>query len=152
MTTTYAESNGFGPSGETKPMHELSYGFGRLLEETDFDTAVKSAVEVLALQGFDVAAQIDVRKTLKAKLGVEFRRYVILAACNAALAELALEVDPHIELLLPCNVVVQEGAGSGLYVAVETSQPLFQFTHHSRLKFIAVETERRLRLAVDGMR
>ena len=48
-------------------------------------------------------------------------------------------------------VVVQEGVGSGLYVAVETSQPMFQFTHHPRLKFVAVETERRLRLAVDGM-
>ena len=64
---------------------------------------------------------------------------------------MALEVDPHIGLLLPCNVVVQEGVGSGLYVAVETSQPMFQFTHHPRLKFVAVETERRLRLAVDGM-
>jgi len=133
-------------------MHELPYGFGKLLEEADFDTAVETAVEVLAGQGFGIAAHIDVRKTLKAKLGVEFRRYVILAACNPALAELALEIDPHIGLLLTCNVVVQEGVGSGLYVAVETSQPLFQFTHHPRLKFVAVETERRLRLAVDEMR
>jgi len=152
MPTTYTKLSDLGRSKVKKPTHELPYGFGRLLDEDDFETAVETAVEVLEGHGFGIAAQIDVRKTLEDKLGVEFRRYVILAVYDIALAELALEVDPHIGLLLPCNVVVQEGAGSGLCVAVETSQTLFQFTHHPRLKFIAVETERRLRLAVDDMK
>jgi len=133
-------------------MHELPYGFGKLLEAPDFETALQAAVDALTKQGFRVAAQIDIQQTLKADLKVDFRRYVILAVCNPVLTELALEVDPHIGLLLLCHVVVQEGAGEGLYIAVETSQPLFEFTHHPRLKFVAVETERRLRLAVDGMR
>ncbi|MBT8467828.1 MAG: DUF302 domain-containing protein [Deltaproteobacteria bacterium] len=132
-------------------MHELPYGFGRLLGETDFETACATTIRALEEQQFAVVAQIDLQKTLEAKLELEFRRYIILAVCDPALAERALEVDPHIGLLLLWNVVVQEGAGSGLYVAVETSQPLFQLTHHPRLKFIAVETERRLRLAVDAM-
>ena len=132
-------------------MHELPYGFGRLLDETRFETAVANAIAALESQGFSVAAQIDLQKTLRARLQIDFRRYVILAVCDVSLVELALEVDPHVGLLLPSNVAVQEGAGSGLYVAVETSQQLFQFTHHPRLKSIALETERRLRLAVDGM-
>lgn len=133
-------------------MHELPYGFGRLLDETHFETAVATAITALEAQGFSIAAQIDLQETLRTRLQIDFRRYVILAVCDVALAESALEIDPHIGLLLPSNVVVQEGAGSGLYVAVETSQQLFQFTHHPRLKSIALETERRLRLAVDGMR
>lgn len=133
-------------------MHELPYGFGKPLENDNFAAAMDAAINAIAEQGFTIAAQIDVQKTLKTTRGLEFRRYVILTVCNPVLVELALEVDPHIGLLLLCNVVVQEGAGGGLYVAVETSQPLFQFTHHPRLKFIAVETERLLRLAVDSMR
>lgn len=134
-----------------KIMHELPYGFGRLLDETHFETAVETAIAALEAQGFSVAAEIDLQKTLRTRLRIDFRRYVILAVCDVALAEQALEVDPHIGLLLPSNVVIQEGAGNGLYVAVEASQQLFQFTDHPRLKSIALETERRLRRAVDGM-
>lgn len=147
----YIVTNGFRPSDVRKPMHELPYGFGRVLGETDFETACATTISALEEQQFTIVAQIDLQKTLETNLQLEFRRYVILTVCDLALAERALEIDPHIGLLLLCNVVVQEGAGGGLYVAIETSQPLFQFTHHPRLKFIAVETERRLRLAVDAM-
>ena len=143
--------NDAAPSKITKVVHDLPYGFGRLLHEAHFEAAVATASTALEAQGFSIAAKIDLQKTLRARLQVDFRRYVILAVCDVALAQRALEVDPHIGLLLPSNVVIQEGAGSGLYVAVETSQQLFQFTDHPRLKSIALETERRLRRAVDGM-
>ena len=134
-----------------KVVHELPYGFGRLLDQPHFETAVATASTALEAQGFSIAAKIDLQETLRTRLQIDFRRYVILAVCDVALAEQALEVDPHIGLLVPSNVVIQEGAGSGLYVAVEASQQLFQFTDHPRLKSIALETERRLRRAVDGM-
>ena len=152
MTTTYAEVNGFTRSDARKRMHELPYGFGTLLNEPDFETAVESTIRAFEEQGFTIASRIDLQQSLRARLEVDFRRYVILAVCDLTLAELALEVDPHIGLLLPCNAVVQEGVGGGLYVAVESSQPLFRLTYHPRLKFVAVETERRLRMAVDGLK
>lgn len=131
-------------------MHEFSYGFGKLLDEGDFDTAVETLVGALAKEGFGVITRIDVQQTLKEKLGVEFRRYIILGACNPGLAELALEVDPHIGLLLPCNVVVQERNGSGLYLAVASPRAMFQFTNDPELRSIAMEAERRLRHAVEA--
>lgn len=134
-----------------QPVHELPYGFGKLLAENDFQIAVATAVGAFEQQGFSVVAQIDLGEALRAKFGTDFRRYLILSVSDLALAQSALELDPHIGLLLPCNVVIQEGHGSDLYVAVETSAQLFHSTHHPQLKAIASEVERRLRLAVDAI-
>lgn len=152
MTGRYAGSHDAWRLNTNSLMHELPYGFGKVLGEADFETAVGAVVDAITEQGFRVFTQMDLQKALKAARDVEFRRYLILGVCDPELAELALEVDPHIGLLLLCNVVVQEGAGSGLYVAVASCQPLFQLTHHPRLKRIAAETERRLRLAVEAVR
>jgi len=134
-----------------KVMHELPYGFGKLLDEVDFDTAVQTVVEALAEQGFGVFTQVDVQKALRATREVAFRRYVILGVCDPVLAGLALESDPHIGLLLLCNVGVQEGAGSGLSVAVTSPRAMFGFADHPEMKSIAIEAERRLRQVVDGL-
>lgn len=133
-------------------MHELSYGFGKLLREPDFERAVGDVVRALAAQGFGVITRMDIQETLKRKLNVDFRRYVVLGACNPALAEMALEIDPHIGLLLPCNVVVQEGNNGDLYLAAASPRVMFEFTSPPELKSIATEAERRLRRAVDDVR
>ena len=91
-------------------------------KETDFnlDDAIIHVTEELKREGFGVLTEIDVKATLKKKLDVEFRNYRILGACNPPFAHQALQAEPHIGLMLPCNVVVQEAEnGKTLISAID---------------------------------
>ena len=91
----------------------MEYCHTKTLHGVDFDDAVRRTEEALKGQGFGVLTRIDVRDTLRKKLDVDFRPYVILGACNPPLAHQALSAELDIGLLLPCNVVVYAGEEPG---------------------------------------
>jgi uncharacterized protein (DUF302 family) len=79
--------------------------------DLDVETAIDRVTEALASEGFGVISRIDLDKAFREKIGVVFRRYVILGACNPALAHQAVSAKPEIGLLLPCNETVEERPG-----------------------------------------
>jgi uncharacterized protein (DUF302 family) len=128
-----------------------SYGFGANLRETSLDAAVTRVTEALKAEGFGVLTTIDVQDTLKKRMGAEVRPYVILGACNPQLAHRALDVDPHVGLLLPCNVVVREVADGQLEVALADPTAMFTVVNRPELAPVAIEAEARLRRVVEAL-
>ncbi len=97
----------------------MSYYLAKTLA-TGFDEAVQRTVDALKEEGFGIITEIDVKKTFRDKLGIEFRNYRILGACNPALAHEALLLEDKVGTMLPCNVVVQEtGDGTSEVAAVD---------------------------------
>ena len=92
---------------KTQTAEELNYGFSKTVD-ADFEQAIEKTREALKEEGFGVLSEIRLDEKLKEKLGVDFRRYIILGACNPPLAYETLQQDINIGLLLPCNVVVYE--------------------------------------------
>jgi uncharacterized protein (DUF302 family) len=112
--------------------------------------AVEKITAALQAEGFGVLTEIDVQATLKKKLDADFRRYVILGACNPQLAHRALEAEIEIGLLLPCNVIVYEEEG-GSVVSAADPEAMLGVAANPELKPIADEAGRRLRRAVASL-
>lgn len=127
------------------------YVITRELPETDYDTAVRRVTELLADEGFGVLTEVDVRATLRKKLDVDFRPYVILGACNPSLAHRALSAEPMIGALLPCNVVVMARDGGGSVVAAFSPIAGFQMVANPGVQPIAAEVEARLVRVLDRL-
>lgn len=126
------------------------YAFSARLS-TSFDDAVARATEVLKTQGFGVLSDIDVQATLKAKLGLERRPYRILGACNPGYASQAIEAEPDIGLLLPCNVVVREEEDGAVTVAFMDPAAVLQLVGNPGVSKIADEVKARLLAARDAL-
>ncbi|MEO8953196.1 MAG: DUF302 domain-containing protein [Ktedonobacteraceae bacterium] len=125
------------------------YGFG-LKVNLPYAEAVERTKAALKEQGFGVLTEVDIQHTMKEKRGVDFRPYVILGACNPALAEQALTAELDLGLLLPCNVVVYETEGGSIVQAMDP-EPVLGLVGNPRLEPIAYEVKARLRAALTGL-
>jgi len=120
------------------------YGFGKTVDQP-FEQAVARVRDALAAEGFGVLTEIDVRATLRKKLDVEFRPYVILGACNPPLAFKALDTDLDIGLLLPCNVIVYADDEDGRsVVGVLDPEAALSLSDQPALRPLASEVKARL--------
>ncbi|GBD31411.1 hypothetical protein HRbin33_00363 [bacterium HR33] len=131
-------------------MQVSSYGYGKQLKGVTLDEAKSRVSEALAKEGFGILTEIDVKATLKKKLDVEFRPYVILGACNPALAHRALGAEPQIGLLLPCNVVIQQ-EGDGVTVSIADPRAMFSLVRNPELEPVVQEADQRLRRVLEAL-
>ncbi|SMF44047.1 Uncharacterized conserved protein, DUF302 family [Tistlia consotensis] len=115
----------------------MSYYLAKTLDDASFDEVVERVTGALKEEGFGVLTDIDVQRTLKDKLGLEFRKYRILGACNPPLAHQALEAEDKIGTMLPCNVVVQEMLGGHVEVAAVDPAASMQAVKNPALEALA---------------
>jgi uncharacterized protein (DUF302 family) len=130
---------------------ETRYCLIRQLPDTGYDDAVERVRELLAEEGFGILTTIDVRETLKKKLDVDFRRYVILGACNPPLAHRVLEAEPEIGVLLPCNVVVAEIEDGGSEVLALDPVAAFALVDNERVQPVAEEVRQRIQRVLERL-
>jgi uncharacterized protein (DUF302 family) len=131
-------------------MSDPSYAFSKQLDGVSVDEALEKVAEALKANGFGVLTKIDVQDTLKKKIDVDFRPYVILGACNPKLAHKALQGESLIGLLLPCNVVVQESDGGAL-VSFADPKAMFELVPDAPIEEVATEARRLLQNAKDQL-
>jgi uncharacterized protein (DUF302 family) len=128
----------------------MSYSIRKEVNLT-FDEALEKVTAELKKEGFGVLTEIDVKKTLKEKLDVDMMSYKILGACNPPFAHKALETDPEIGLLLPCNVIVYESESGQINVAAIDAQAMLQITGREDIEPLAMEVNSRLERVINNI-
>ena len=127
------------------------YAYSALLEAA-YEETVAKVTEALASEGFGVLTEIDVRATLKKKLNEDFRKYVILGACNPPFALRALQADLDVGLLLPCNVIVYETDDRKTYVAAINPISALEVIKSEQLEKVAAEVSAKLEKVIEKIK
>jgi len=128
----------------------MKYYFEKTLK-TDFETAVAKTKEALKSEGFGVLSEIDIHEKLKEKLGVDFRRYKILGACNPAYAYKALQKEDKIGVMLPCNVIIQETIDGKIEVAAVDPVASMSAIENAGLRDIAGDIQKKLKNVINKL-
>ena len=128
----------------------MSYTFNRSIDGA-FDAVVARTIAALKVEGFGILSDLDIQATLKAKLGVDFQRYRILGACNPPLAHRALQAEPTIGVMLPCNVVVRETSPGNVEVAAINPLTGIGEVGNPSLTAVATEVAEKLRRVVTNI-
>ncbi|MDD2540832.1 MAG: DUF302 domain-containing protein [Desulfuromonadaceae bacterium] len=128
----------------------MSYCFSKKVV-LSFDEAIVRVTEELKKEGFGILSEIDVTATLKKKLNVDFRNYRILGACNPPFAYKALQAEPHIGIMLPCNVIVQELDDGKVEVAAVDPLASMQAIQNKDLQGIAEEIQLKMKKVIEQL-
>ncbi len=128
----------------------MSYCFSKVLN-SEMDPAIKKVTEALKVEGFGVLTEIDVKATLKKKINVDFRPYMILGACNPTFAHKALLAEDKIGTMLPCNVIVQDIGDGKVEVSAVDPMASMSAVENPSLGEIAVEVQTKLKKVIEGL-
>ena len=128
----------------------IKYGFVKELNMS-FDQAVEHVTENLKNHGFGIITTIDIKEKLKEKLGIDFKRYVILGACIPASAHKAIEAEENIGLMLPCNVIVYEKGDKVIVSAIKPTAAM-QMIDNAKLNKIAEDVETKIKQVIDTLK
>ena len=131
-------------------MTSTAYGFGATIAANDIEDAIAKTTVALGEVGFGVLTRIDVHSTLKEKLNEDLRPYAILGACNPGLALRAVRVEPHVGLLMPCNVLVQQ-SDDGFDVSIMDPDALKPMVEGADIKEVMDEAKSLLQKALDNL-
>lgn len=124
------------------------YAFSTVLD-TSYEDAISKVADALKEEGFGVLTEIDVRATLKKKLDADFRKYVILGACNPPYAYKTLQADLDVGLLLPCNVIVYETDDRKAYVSALNPVSALEVIKSEEIRKIAEEVSAKLKSVIE---
>jgi uncharacterized protein (DUF302 family) len=128
----------------------ISYGFTKEINKP-FEESVNIVTEELKKEGFGLLTKIDVKDKFKEKLGIDFKRYIILGACHPKSAHKAIVAEENIGLLLPCNVIVYESGGKSIISVIKPTMAMGMI-RNSELKEIAEEIEKKLERVIIAIK
>jgi uncharacterized protein (DUF302 family) len=128
----------------------MAYYFSKTLP-AGFDEAIRRTTDALKREGFGIITEIDVKKTMKEKIGADFRNYRILGACNPKLAHEALQLEDKVGTMLPCNVVVQDAGNGKTEVAAIDPVASMQAIDNPKLREAAGRVQAMLKKVVDSL-
>lgn len=128
----------------------MSYYFSTKMGSTSYEKAIELVTEELKKEGFGVLTQIDVKETLKKKIDVDFRKYIILGACNPHFAHKALQSEPKLGAFLPCNVVVEELEEGTVEVSVVDPIAMMASVQNDDLALLANEVREKVKRVIEN--
>jgi uncharacterized protein (DUF302 family) len=128
----------------------MAYYFSKTVQ-TSFNDAVEKVTAALSEEGFGVISQIDMHEKIKAKVGVDFKRYRILGACNPAYSYKALQAEDKMGVMLPCNVLVIEQGENEMEIAAVNPTDSMMAIHNDVVKEVAARVGEHLKRALDRL-
>lgn len=129
----------------------MSYCFSKILIGSNFDESILKVTDELKKEGFGILSEIDVKKTLKKKLDVDFKRYIILGACYPQSAYEALQVEDKIGVFLPCNIVVEEHENGEIEVSAIDPMALMMAVDNDTIGCISNNIRKMLIRVIDNL-
>lgn len=129
----------------------MSYYFSIKISDLNFEDAIQKVTASLKEEGFGVLTEIDIQKTMKAKLDVDYLPYRILGACNPSFAHKALQAENKIGAMLPCNVIVQQLTTGEIEVSAVDPLASMQAANNPSLASIAVEVQQKLNSVINAL-